>query len=104
MHVEIIDDGKGLDPDMLRRKAVDKGIMSTEEAENLSDRQAQNIIFHAGFSSAEQISDVSGRGVGMDVVKTNIEDLGGNVELDSQKGLGTRICLKLPLTWLSFQQ
>lgn len=98
VHVEIIDDGKGLDPDMLRRKAVEKGVMTAEEADRLTDRQAQNIIFHAGFSSAEKVSDVSGRGVGMDVVKTNIENLGGNVELDSQVGKGTRICLKLPLT------
>ncbi len=98
VHVEIIDDGKGLDPVMLRRKALEKGILTSEEIEKMSDRQAQAIIFLPGFSSAESISDVSGRGVGMDVVKTNIEGVGGNVELDSTVGKGTRVCLKLPLT------
>ena len=98
VHVEIIDNGKGIDPDMLRRKVVEKGLLPADEVERMSDRQAQGIIFLAGFSSAEEVSDVSGRGVGMDVVKTNIEELGGSIELDSKLGIGTRICLKLPLT------
>lgn len=98
VHVEIGDDGRGIDPDILRRKAIEKGLITQEEAEKMTDRQAQAIIFMPGFSSAEEISDVSGRGVGMDVVKTNIDNLGGNVELDSRVGIGTRITLKLPLT------
>lgn len=98
VHVEIIDDGRGIDPEILKKKALEKGLLTLEETDKMSDRQAQAIIFLPGFSSAEVVSDVSGRGVGMDVVKTNIEHLGGSVELDSTVGRGTRICLKLPLT------
>ncbi len=94
----IADDGKGMDPDALRRKAVEKGIMDEETAARLSDTEAFNLIFSAGFSTKEEISDVSGRGVGMDVVKTRITQLNGMVEVDSVLGQGTTITIKLPLT------
>ncbi len=94
----IADDGKGMDPDALRRKAVEKGIMDEETAARLSDTEAYNLIFSAGFSTKEEISDVSGRGVGMDVVKTRITQLNGMVEVDSALGQGTTITIKLPLT------
>lgn len=98
VNIEIQDDGRGINPDVIRSKAVEKGVVSEAEARQLDDRQAQALIFAAGFSTAEQVSDISGRGVGMDVVRTNIEELGGSIELDSQWGRGTRMRLKLPLT------
>lgn len=94
----IEDDGKGMDAEVLRRKAVEKGIMDEESAARLDDREAYNLIFHAGFSTKEEISDVSGRGVGMDVVKTKIAQINGSVEIDSEKGKGSKITIKLPLT------
>lgn len=96
--IEIQDDGSGIDPAKLRTKAMEKGLISAERAEQMSDREAVRLIFHAGFSTAEQVSDVSGRGVGMDVVRTNIEKLGGNVDVDSEVGVGTNIRVTLPLT------
>ncbi|MBA57451.1 MAG: chemotaxis protein CheA [Pseudomonadales bacterium] len=96
--LSITDDGGGMDPDMLRRKAVEKGLMDTEAADRLSDTEAFNLIFHPGFSTKEQISDVSGRGVGMDVVKTKITQLNGTIDVHSEKGVGTRIAIKVPLT------
>ena len=96
--ISISDDGKGIDPSVLRRKAVDKEIYTSEQARALSDRDAVQLIFHPGFSTAEEVTDVSGRGVGMDVVKTNIENLGGNVEVDTEIGRGTTVTVKLPLT------
>lgn len=96
--LSITDDGGGMDPAMLRRKAVEKGLMDTEAADRLSDTEAFNLIFHPGFSTKEQISDVSGRGVGMDVVKTKITQLNGTIEVHSEKNVGTRIAIKVPLT------
>jgi len=96
--IEIIDDGGGMDPDRLRRIAVSKGILSKEAADQLSDRDAINQIFAPGFSTAEQVTAVSGRGVGMDVVRTNIELLGGTVEIESELGSGSTIRITLPLT------
>ncbi|MCP5017045.1 MAG: chemotaxis protein CheA [Ketobacter sp.] len=96
--LSITDDGGGMDPDMLRRKAVEKGLMDTEAADRLSDPEAFNLIFHPGFSTKDQISDVSGRGVGMDVVKTKITQLNGMIEVHSEKNVGTRIAIKVPLT------
>jgi len=98
VHIEIIDDGKGIDPQVLREIAVKKGIMTEEIAAELSDKEALTIIFMPGFSTAEKVSDISGRGVGMDVVRTNIEQLGGTIDLDSEIGHGSRIVLRLPLT------
>jgi two-component system, chemotaxis family, sensor kinase CheA len=96
--IQITDDGRGLDTVKLRRKAVDKGVLTQEQADAMTERQAFNIIFHPGFSTAEKVSDVSGRGVGMDVVRTNIENLGGFVDIESELGKGTSISLRLPLT------
>lgn len=96
--IEIEDDGKGLDPDKLREVAIKKGILSTEEAKLLDDREAMELIFAPGFSSAEKITDISGRGVGMDVVRTNIKNLKGSVSIFSEIGKGTRFTLSLPLT------
>ncbi len=99
-HISLIieDDGRGMNPEVLRRKAVEKGLLDPAAAERLSDRDAFNLIFMAGLSTKEKISDVSGRGVGMDVVKTSIGQLNGTVEIDSQLGRGTRLQVKLPLT------
>lgn len=94
----IRDDGKGMDAEVLRRKAVDKGMMDREAADRLDDRECFNLIFHPGFSTKSQISDVSGRGVGMDVVKTGINRMNGSVEIDSESGKGSCITIKLPLT------
>ncbi|GAA9267580.1 chemotaxis histidine kinase/response regulator CheAY2 [Helicobacter pylori] len=96
--IKISDDGKGLDPVMLKEKAVEKGVISERDAEGMSDREAFNLIFKPGFSTAKAVSNVSGRGVGMDVVKTNIEKLNGIIEIDSEVGVGTTQKLKIPLT------
>jgi two-component system chemotaxis sensor kinase CheA len=94
----ITDDGAGMDADKLRKVAVKKGLMDEEAAARLDDREAFMLIFAPGFSTKEQISDISGRGVGMDVVKTRIAQLNGSVEIDSELGKGTRLSIKVPLT------
>ena len=96
--LSIEDDGKGMDPDVLRRKAVEKGLMDEESAMRLDEKDCYNLIFHAGFSTKTEISDISGRGVGMDVVKTRIAQLNGSVEIDSRKGKGSRLSIRVPLT------
>ncbi|MGL2432565.1 chemotaxis histidine kinase/response regulator CheAY2 [Helicobacter pylori] len=96
--IKISDDGKGLDPVMLKEKAIEKGVISERDAESMSDRETFNLIFKPGFSTAKVVSNVSGRGVGMDVVKTNIEKLNGIIEIDSEVGVGTTQKLKIPLT------
>lgn len=96
--IEIADDGRGMRPDALRRKAVEKGLIDLETANTLDDRQSFNLIFLPGFSTKDTISDVSGRGVGMDVVKTNISRLNGRIDINSQTGHGTTITISLPLT------
>ena len=96
--LEIQDNGAGIHPDKLKQKAVEKGIISADRAAQMSDREAVRLIFHPGFSMAEKLSDVSGRGVGMDVVRTNIEKLGGCVDVESVVGEGTNIRVTLPLT------
>lgn len=96
--IEIEDDGKGIDPEKMREVAVRKGILSQEDAKQLDDREAMELIFAPGFSSAEKITDISGRGVGMDVVRTNIKNLKGSVNITSEVGKGTRFTLSLPLT------
>ncbi|WQZ65548.1 chemotaxis histidine kinase/response regulator CheAY2 [Helicobacter pylori] len=96
--IKISDDGKGLDPVMLKEKAIEKGVISERDTEGMSDREAFNLIFKPGFSTAKVVSNVSGRGVGMDVVKTNIEKLNGIIEIDSEVGVGTTQKLKIPLT------
>lgn len=96
--IEIEDDGKGIDPEKMREVAVRKGIINQDEARQLDDREAMELIFAPGFSSAETITDISGRGVGMDVVRTNIKNLKGSVSITSEIGKGTRFTLSLPLT------
>ncbi|MGH1371876.1 MAG: chemotaxis protein CheA [Cellvibrionaceae bacterium] len=96
--LSITDDGGGMDPDKLRGIAVEKGLMDEDAAGRLSDSEAFALIFAPGFSTKKEISDVSGRGVGMDVVKTKITQLNGSIEIDSSMGEGTRITIKVPLT------
>jgi two-component system chemotaxis sensor kinase CheA len=98
-HVRVIirDDGRGIDPVRLRRKAIEKGLMPAAQVEALSDRQAVDLIFHAGFSTAEKLTDVSGRGVGMDVVRTKIREHGGEVIIESRVGVGTTVTLEIPI-------
>ncbi len=96
--LSITDDGGGMDPDMLRNKAIEKGLFDEDAAARLSDSECFNIIFMPGFSTKTEISDVSGRGVGMDVVKTKITQLNGSVEILSKIGEGTRLEIKVPLT------
>jgi two-component system chemotaxis sensor kinase CheA len=94
--IEVIDDGAGINRDVVLSKAIEKGLVS--ESEELTEQRINNLIFEPGFSTAEQVSDVSGRGVGMDVVRRNIRDLGGNVSIDSQPGKGSTVTIRLPLT------
>ncbi|MCR6591156.1 chemotaxis protein CheA [Campylobacter insulaenigrae] len=96
--VEITDDGKGLDADALKVKAIEKNLITEREADQMTDKEAFTLIFKPGFSTAAKITNVSGRGVGMDVVKTNIEKLNGVIEVDSELGKGTVMKLKIPLT------
>jgi len=96
--LSIEDDGAGMDADVLRGKAVEKGIYDQDAADRLSDTECFNLIFAPGFSTKTEISDVSGRGVGMDVVKTKITQLNGTVSIDSEKGRGSRLTIKVPLT------
>ncbi|WP_323754525.1 chemotaxis protein CheA [Marinobacter sp.] len=96
--LSIADDGGGMDPDVLRRKAVEKGLYDQDAADRLTDNECFNLIFAAGFSTKEQISDVSGRGVGMDVVKNRIAQLNGQISIESELGKGTKIIIKVPLT------
>ena len=98
VNLVISDDGKGLDPDKIAIAAVEKGLMSEQQVDEMSDKQKMELILLPGFSTAKEVTDVSGRGVGMDVVTTNIESLGGIIELDSVYGKGTSIQIKLPLT------
>ena len=96
--IEITDDGKGLDGEFLGEAAVSKGLMTAEQVAAMSDKEKVNLILLPGFSTAKEVTDVSGRGVGMDVVKTNLDQLGGQVDLISEVGVGTTISIKLPLT------
>ncbi len=96
--IEIEDDGKGIDPEKMREVAINKGIISPEEAKALTDREAVELIFAPGFSSAQVVTDISGRGVGMDVVRTNIKNLKGNIAIHTVPNQGTRFSLSLPLT------
>lgn len=98
VQIEVRDDGAGMDPERLKTKAIEKGVITADQAAQMSHAEALQIIFAAGFSTAAALSDISGRGVGMDVVKTNIEKLGGHVEIQSHLGEGSRIIIRLPLT------
>jgi len=94
--IEIVDDGKGLDADLLLQKGIEKGLVN--EGDELSEKEIFDLILQPGFSMAKQVSDISGRGVGMDVVKRNISELHGSIEISSQKSKGTKITIRLPLT------
>ena len=98
VRIEIVDDGGGIDPKKLRDKAVSKGVITVEQADQMSDRETLRLIFHPGFSMAAKVTDVSGRGVGMDVVRTNIAKIGGTVDVESVVGAGTSVIITLPLT------
>lgn len=98
VNIEITDDGAGLNLDRIRKKGVERGILSADQAARMSDRDAAQLIFAPGFSTAEQVTSVSGRGVGMDVVKTNIEKISGTIDLQSKPGHGTTVRIKIPLT------
>ena len=96
--VEVSDDGGGIDPARVREKAVRSRLISATDGSRMTDAEAVNLIFFPGFSTADQVTDVSGRGVGMDVVRTNVERIGGTVDVESQPGLGTTLKMKIPLT------
>ncbi len=96
--ITVEDDGKGMDPEKLKEKAVEKGLLTKEKAKELTRTDAFNLIFLPGFSTAEKVTNISGRGVGMDVVKTNISKLRGIINIESEAGKGTKIIIKLPLT------
>ena len=96
--IEVVDDGKGIDPVVIRRKALEKGVADAATLERMSDAAAVNLVFAAGFSTRDVVSDLSGRGVGMDVVRTEVEKIGGTVSLESTVGVGTRMRLSLPLS------
>jgi two-component system chemotaxis sensor kinase CheA len=96
--IEIRDDGKGIDPQIVKRKAVEKGLIDAQTAERMGHQEAIQLIFAAGFSTMDVVSDLSGRGVGMDVVRTAIERVNGAVSLESEVGCGTTITLSLPLS------
>jgi len=98
VNISISDDGAGINSARLREKAVNMGLISREQAREMGEREAVRLIMHPGLSTAEKVTDVSGRGVGMDVVKTNIERLGGTVDIETRPGQGTTISVKLPLT------
>jgi len=99
-HIVILvaDDGRGMNPERLRAKAIEKGLITDEESNAMDERQSYNLVFLPGFSMVAQVSDVSGRGVGMDVVRTNIQKLNGSIEIQSQMGKGTTFVISLPLT------
>ncbi len=96
--VKIVDDGKGLDVDRIARKIIEKGLVGPEEIQTLSEKQILNFIMQPGFSTADTISNVSGRGVGMDVVRANIEKIGGSIDMESKPGKGTSFTIQIPLT------
>jgi len=98
VNIEIIDDGAGINGARVKQKAVEKGLIRPEQAEQMSEREAVNLVFMAGLSTAREVTSISGRGVGMDVVKTNIEKIGGVVDLTSRAGQGTAVKIKIPLT------
>jgi two-component system chemotaxis sensor kinase CheA len=98
VNIEISDDGAGINPEKVKQKALEKSLITPEQAARMSDRELVNLVFLPGFSTAEKVSNVSGRGVGMDVVRTNIEKIGGTVDLQGKAGIGTTLRIKIPLT------
>ena len=98
VNIEISDDGAGLNADRIRKKALERGVITAEQVAHMAEREIFNLIFLPGFSTAEKVTNVSGRGVGMDVVKTNVEKIGGTVDVQSTRGQGTTVRVKIPLT------
>ena len=98
VNIEISDDGAGIDLERVKQKALEKGLITPDQAARLSDRELLNLLFLPGFSTAEKVTNVSGRGVGMDVVKTNIEKIGGTVDIQNRVGHGATLKIKIPLT------
>ncbi|MBS3940678.1 MAG: chemotaxis protein CheA [Actinobacteria bacterium] len=98
VNIEIADDGAGIDPTRLKAKALEKGLITAQQAGNMGEREALQLIFNAGFSTAAKVTNVSGRGVGMDVVRTNIERIGGTVDVHTELGVGTTFKVRIPLT------
>jgi two-component system, chemotaxis family, sensor kinase CheA len=98
VHIEVADDGAGINPDAVKRKGVERGMITSEQARLMDDQEAIQLIFLPGFSTAEKVTSLSGRGVGMDVVKTNIEKIGGTVSIQNRPGLGTTLKIRIPLT------
>ena len=96
--VEIADDGKGLDPQKIAASALKRGLITQDKLQGMSDKDKIGLVFLPGLSTAEEVTDLSGRGVGMDVVKTNLDRLGGKIEIESEPGVGTLLRIKLPLT------
>ncbi|MCM1086803.1 MAG: chemotaxis protein CheA [Muribaculaceae bacterium] len=96
--IEVRDDGNGIDTESVKNKAIDRGVITAEQAENMSEKEIIDLLFHAGFSTAKAVSDISGRGVGLDVVKSKIESLSGEVEVKSKLGVGSTWTIRLPLT------
>ena len=98
MLIDIIDDGRGIAPQIIKRKAYEKGLIDEATLERISDRDAIHLVFAAGFSTVDVVSDLSGRGVGMDVVRTAVEKVNGSLTLESEVGKGTRLRISLPLS------
>jgi two-component system chemotaxis sensor kinase CheA len=98
VNIEISDDGAGLNLDRIRKKAIERGLVTADQAGRMNDREVSQLVLLPGFSTAEKVTSVSGRGVGMDVVKTNIERIGGTIDMQSQPGYGTTVRIKIPLT------
>lgn len=96
--IEVEDDGKGINCNLVRKKAIEKGVIDEKEAETLTDEESINLLFEAGFSTSDTVSDISGRGVGLDVVKSKIESINGNIEVQSTENQGTRFIIRIPLT------
>jgi chemosensory pili system protein ChpA (sensor histidine kinase/response regulator) len=103
IYIEVEDDGKGIDYERVRRTAVEHGLYSTEQAERLAERDLLELLFHPGFSTASRKTELAGRGVGLDVVRANLTSLNGEIDVDTQKGVGTRFTLKVPLTLIISQ-
>ncbi|RJX51554.1 chemotaxis protein CheA [Halonotius pteroides] len=98
VNIEVADDGAGLDPEMLKQKAIEKGVKTESELERMEESEIYDLVFHPGFSTAEEVTDVSGRGVGMDVVHNTVKQLDGTVNVESELGEGTTVTLRLPVT------
>jgi chemosensory pili system protein ChpA (sensor histidine kinase/response regulator) len=103
IYIEVEDDGKGIDYDRVRKSAVEQGLYSDEQADRLSERDLLEVLFHPGFSTASRKTELAGRGVGLDVVRANLTTLNGEIDVDTQKGIGTRFTLKVPLTLIISQ-